>query len=1203
MNIGLGDKMAINSLNDIIKVNDGFKNAINLYLNLNKTDKILSYIPTKSSVNILNEYIEGVLENKSQATVLIGPYGKGKSHLLLVLLSILSLDRNKDSDKIIKQLISSIKRVDEQVAEKVTKTWRNKRKFLPVIISNSYDDLNQAFLIGLNDAIKRAGLENIVPETYYSEALQTINNWKKNYSKTFDGFLERLKEKGISYKEFASDLSRYNKEKLDIFRDIYPDLTSGSQFNPMVSSEILPLYKGINDKLCDEYGYSGIYIIFDEFSKLIESRDKKAVGSEMKILQDICELAQESKHSQIFITLVTHKSIKEYGNYLSTDIINSFTGIEGRIEEKYFITSSKNNYELIQNAIIKNDSDLNSIEQLKGYFADDTIRAYYRIPAFSSMFEYEDFKNIIMKGCYPLNPISAYILLNISEKVAQNERTLFTFISKYEANSMAKFIKKHNSSMEWIVTADIVYDYFKNIFKKDISNKYVHDEWLKADYAISNAKNKEQVKLLKCLALINIINKNDELPAKIDILRKASGIHDIEVIANQLIQNQLLYIKGSTDCYVFKSSVGADLKNEIKKRRLIKGGKYNTSSVFSKISEMKFEAPKQYNQRNSMTRYFKYDFINYDTFMQVNDSASFFGDNEFCDGKIIILVCEENVTISEENIVKKLNGYADERIVVLKPSKTFKFIKLIQDYEVLQDLRNDSAFIDKNKVLLKELDIFEEEIVDEINQYIDEAYNLDNMCKAYYFSDTARCWNHPDVNKLISKICGNYYGKTPLINNELINKHFIKSAPIKKARKTIIEYVLSGKVYESFYSGTSPEATIYRAVFVRTNVLFGEPDENMNLVLKQFIDFMELCNEKRVLLDILISKLINAPFGMRKGVIPLYLAYILSQRSDDVIIYFGAKEVQLSADIVLNMCEHPKDYSMFVSAESIEKEKYIDDLQKIFDVAGNYNLSGSRLNNILVSMQRWFRGLPQITRNFKEHCELFENEVTYNAMIQIKPLLQKIDANPYEIIFEKIPKAFSEDKNLVIALEGIIELKTILDKYMEWLISTVVKETILVFDDKGREDLNHTLIEWYETQSKMSKQGLYGNKVTGLMNYIEGLNIYDDTEIVKRIIKIISETYVENWNDNSLKQYINELKIVKKEIELIKDETVSSSDKNEITFIDSKGNPVRKYYDRVSENTGNIFRNIIEDAIDDFSDLSVNDKTAILVEVLEKILK
>lgn len=88
--------MAIKSLNEIIKFNNSFKTSINLYLSLNKAEKVLSYIPTKSSVNFLDGYMQATINNKEQATLLVGPYGKGKSHLLLVLLAILSMEATVD---------------------------------------------------------------------------------------------------------------------------------------------------------------------------------------------------------------------------------------------------------------------------------------------------------------------------------------------------------------------------------------------------------------------------------------------------------------------------------------------------------------------------------------------------------------------------------------------------------------------------------------------------------------------------------------------------------------------------------------------------------------------------------------------------------------------------------------------------------------------------------------------------------------------------------------------------------------------------------------------------------------------------------------------------------------------------------------------------------------------------------------------------
>lgn len=55
--------MSVKSLNEIIKFNNSFKTAINLYLSLNKKEKVLNYIPTKSSVLFLDNYLQSVIKD------------------------------------------------------------------------------------------------------------------------------------------------------------------------------------------------------------------------------------------------------------------------------------------------------------------------------------------------------------------------------------------------------------------------------------------------------------------------------------------------------------------------------------------------------------------------------------------------------------------------------------------------------------------------------------------------------------------------------------------------------------------------------------------------------------------------------------------------------------------------------------------------------------------------------------------------------------------------------------------------------------------------------------------------------------------------------------------------------------------------------------------------------------------------------------
>lgn len=94
------------------------------------------------------------------------------------------------------------------------------------------------------------------------------------------------------------------------------------------------------------------------------------------------------------------------------------------------------------------------------------------------------------------------------------------------------------------------------------------------------------------------------------------------------------------------------------------------------------------------------------------------------------------------------------------------------------------------------------------------------------------------------------------------------------------------------------------------------------MVLDEINGYIDSCSNQRHSVAVIIKKLIGIPYGMRLGVIPFYFAYVLANRKEDIVLYFSNKEVQLNADIVVNMCEQPEDYSMFVS-RMIYKRKNI----------------------------------------------------------------------------------------------------------------------------------------------------------------------------------------------------------------------------------------------------------------------------------------
>ena len=127
---------------DFVGTDSGFQASVNLQYDLNNESKIESYIPTRQSVDILNRYLNAVCNdnfNEDNATVLIGPYGRGKSHLLLILSAIISKGASFVSDECLTRLYEKISAADQTAGELTKFLWSKQKPMLPVIINSNHN--------------------------------------------------------------------------------------------------------------------------------------------------------------------------------------------------------------------------------------------------------------------------------------------------------------------------------------------------------------------------------------------------------------------------------------------------------------------------------------------------------------------------------------------------------------------------------------------------------------------------------------------------------------------------------------------------------------------------------------------------------------------------------------------------------------------------------------------------------------------------------------------------------------------------------------------------------------------------------------------------------------------------------------------------------------------------------------------------------
>lgn len=406
-------------MSNMISVASGFQYSVNIGYDLNNDDKLKNFIPTQSALTLLEDILLSTrITSTERARVLIGAYGKGKSHIILMILSMLMKKDLSLFEKLLPKLEGN-----KRLHQCVLSYYEGNQKLLPVIINGSNTSLPQAFLLALQRTLAENELLDIMPETNYKAAVAVIQRWKTDFPDTY-AQLQKAIDEPIG--KFIEDLEDYSTIAYEKFERIYPSLTAGSVFSPFLGFDVVELYesavRGLRSK-----GYTGIYVVYDEFSKFLEANITEASVSDTKMLQDFAEKCNRSGEHQIHLMLISHKEIANYIDTLPKQKVDGWRGVSERFKHIHLNNNFAQTYEIIA-SVIQKDAALwaEFCQQHKEEF--DSVKHRYANHAMFVDATRKDLKQVLY-SCYPLHPVSTYVLPRLSERVAQNERTLFTFLS------------------------------------------------------------------------------------------------------------------------------------------------------------------------------------------------------------------------------------------------------------------------------------------------------------------------------------------------------------------------------------------------------------------------------------------------------------------------------------------------------------------------------------------------------------------------------------------------------------------------------------------------------------------------------------------------------------------------------------------------------------------------------------------------------
>ena len=1159
---------------DYISVNENFQYSVNLQFDINNISKIKEYIPTKDGCELLDQYFNSVLNSKNRATTLIGPYGKGKSHLLLVLITLLN-NYNTEDKKDIDNFLNKIKKVDSETYETIKNIREKKTKLMPIIINSNYGDLNQAFLLALSEALERENLSSIVVNTYFDIALKVIMKWEDEYKDVIGEIKKCLSEYNCSFKDLKQGLKNYSEEHYEIFKNVYSCILHGQEFNPLVNSDIVKIYKDMAHEIT-EYGYSGIFIVFDEFSKFLEYVENSHMMKDLKLLQDFAELANRTgENEQIHLSCITHKTINQYAKNLTDDKLNAFKTVEGRFKELYFNRSIEQNYEIVSYALNKKDG----YDDLFNTFYNKYLKTYEEIKSLAIFKNVDKIEDVLYRGCYPLNPLTVYCLVQLSEKIAQNERTLFTFLTDDDQNGLKYFISNNSKGL---FNVSKIYDYFKPLFKKE-TTETIRNIWLKSENALAKCNEIEEKDIIKSLSIIYMINETEILTPDDNTLKLSVDMSDskYEEIINKLIDKSIIKRRKITNELDFTNIYNRELSKEIKKLSENQFYDINIKDLINEVETKKYSLPRRYNEEFKITRFFDNIFMAEEELLSIKNLDILF-ENNYCDGVIINLIRDSR---NVQSIIDHFSELKNDRVVLRIPKTIFpkNIVSLLREYKSIEYLINNK----ENEEANSELSLIKKETLEVLEEQISVYFSSDNIQEYLYMDKKNK--NVTNLSSYLSDICFDIYSKTPIVNNEMINKRDL-SAPIKKARDIVIDTVLNNDL-SLIKSKTSAEATIYKAIVDKKNT------PSIKEVLNIINSFVEKSENKKLSFNELYKKLDSKPYCIRKGIIPILLSIALYNYSDIIIIYFMNKEIDLDANNLIKINDNPEKYYILTEKGTTDKIKYLSNLMFIYDIP---NLDNQRINlkKLVDGMRRWILSLPRILREYSSDYNYLNINEKY---IIIKNELLRPDINNNEFIYQRLLEIF-DTNNYEEITEFIKDMKQIFDSFMDSYCEYVINETKEIFNKNYKGSLNSLLKDWLIDNKLESSNIIFDIKTRELIEYVKELTTHDENDIIEKISKIVTGFYIEDWQPNEMNNLKEELQKIINNVKESDQKNVDCS--NKITLINGS-EKIEKYLSSDDELSalGNTMKNNIEEIINEYGDsLTEQEKISVLIDIMKKYM-
>lgn len=723
-------------------------------------------------------------------------------------------------------------------------------------------------------------------------------------------------------------------------------------------------------------------------------------------------------------------------------------------------------------------------------------------------------------------------------------------------------------------------------------------------------------KIVKTLALIYCVNDFKVVPPSWDIISEIYSVNysvgEIES-AKEVLKNCHLLIELMYRPYVrITAGSGHNVLELIQQEMFRIDNGLAVKTIFNDICTKKYLYPVRYNDENEIIRYFEFRFIEAEDLPYIEKTGMAIDSN--ADGLMygVLVWAESDIQLA----TKIISEIENERVVIVLPNNISDYAGVAKEYRAIQKLIEQ--YRDKEIELLDELGYILEDRANILNAFIENTFFRfeKKMSSVYYKGEKMGIVRKAQLPQLLSQIIQDIYYRTPKIVNELINRNELSST-IKSARAKLLNALFSNISQKDFgLMGNGPEMNILRSLLVLPGIYvqngddyyleYSCADEKTRAVLQAINDFI-LSADKGKNFEELYAILTKPEyhFGLKQGVIPVYLAVVFLRYKNHLVLRRKDRELPLSAVVMNDIIAAPEEYKIYLEKWNDEKETYIVNLENIFaQYIHSADKSAGSFAYLVKAMRRWYLQLTKYEVTTKNYCSSDGKIESLDiSSIRFRNALSNLDINAYDFLFRQVKSIYNSELYSEVTQALRISYQRISNTYYN-IHQKLIKEAKGVFGGSDKESLSSVLENFYDDLKLTTKEHSFSGKINLFLDLVKHPN-NDETKLIEVVARILFNLRMSDFTDEIMNTFIEELKSVKDAIlQYDSDKRRANTASYKIVFRDDNGQEITRQFDSAENTTeGDMLYNALTSDLEEFNEsISSDEKRQILFKILKELI-